>query len=124
MPMDIEHRPIAVRVWSSKVMCGFYREKIEEHLKECSFNYKNQYEFTKGGRVEHCMYTLNYIANRTFESKRKKHKTLFFTFIDFRKPYDSMDRKKLIGVLIKYKVNPKIIELIVQMYASDKTTIT
>ena len=52
-------------------MCGFFREKIEEHLKDCSYNYENQYGFTKGGRVEHCMYTLNYIANRTFESKKK-----------------------------------------------------
>ena len=49
----------------------------------------------------------------TFKSKRKEHKSLFFTFIDFKKAYDSVDRGKLIEVLIKYKVNPKIIELIV-----------
>ena len=65
-PKDIEHKPIAVTDWSSKVMCHFCREKIEEHLKECSFSYENQYGFTKGDRVEHCMHTLNYIANRTF----------------------------------------------------------
>ena len=35
-----------------------------------------------------------------------------------------MDRTKLIEVLVKYKLNSKIIELIVQMYASYKTTIT
>ena len=60
----------------------------------------------------------------TFESKRKEHKSLFFTFIDFKKAYDSVDRGKLIEVLIKYKVNPKIIEMIVQLYTADKTTIT
>ena len=49
-PMDTEHSHIAVTVWSSKVMCGFYRGKIEEHLKECSFNYENQYGFTKGAQ--------------------------------------------------------------------------
>ena len=59
----------------------------------------------------------------TFESKRKSHKSLFFTFIDFKKAYDSVDRAKLIEVLIKFKVNPKIIDLIVQMYKADKTTI-
>ena len=32
-PMILEHRPIAVTVWSSKVVCTFYREKIEDHLK-------------------------------------------------------------------------------------------
>ena len=70
------------------------------------------------------MYTLNYIANRTFESKKQRHKILFVTMLDFKKAYDSVDMRKLIEVLIKYKVNPKVIELIVQMYASDKTTIT
>ena len=69
------------------------------------------------------MFTLNYIENRTFDSKRKEHKSLYFTFIDFKKAYDSVDRTELIKVLIKYKVNPKIIELIVQIYAADKTTI-
>ena len=44
--------------------------------------------------------------------------------VDFKKAYDSVNRKSLIEVLIKYKVNPRIIEMIVQMYARDKTTIT
>ena len=73
--------------------------------------------------MENCLFTLNYIANMTFESKRKSHKSLFFTFIDFKKAYYSVDRAKLIEVLIKFKVNPKIIDLIVQMYKADKTTI-
>ena len=59
-----------------------------------------------------------------FESNKREHKKLFFTFIDFKKAYDSVDRGKLIEVLIKYKVNPKIIELIVQLYAADETTKT
>ena len=63
------------------------------------------------------------MANRTYKSKRKEHKSLYFTFIDFKKAYDSVDRGKLIEVLIKYRVNPKIIYLIVQMYEKDETTI-
>ena len=31
-PLYKEHRPIAVTVWSSKIMCGFLRENIEDHL--------------------------------------------------------------------------------------------
>ena len=56
------------------------------------------------------MYTLDYMANRTFQSKKKRHKNLFYTMIDFKKAYDSVDRKKLIEVLIKYSVNPKVID--------------
>ena len=44
--------------------------------------------------------------------------------IDFRKAYDSVDRRELIEVLVKYNVNTKIIDMIVQMYAGDKTIIT
>ena len=63
--------------------------------------------------MKHCIFTLAYIANRTFESKKKRQKTLYFAMVDFKKAYDSVDRRMLIEVLIKYKVNPKIIELIV-----------
>ena len=46
-PKILEHRPIAVTVLSNKIMCTYYREKIEEHLKDCRFGYENQYGFTR-----------------------------------------------------------------------------
>ena len=51
-------------------------------------------------------------------------KPLFYAFIDFKKAYDSINRERLIEVLIKYKINPHIINMIVQMYEGDKTTIS
>ena len=87
-PKILEHRPIAVTVISSKIMCSFFREKIEEHLKECRIGYENQYGFKKGGRIEHCLFTLDYIANMMYESRLREHKT-----------YDSIHRGKLIEVL-------------------------
>ena len=65
-----KHRPIAMTVCSSKIMCGFLREKIEEHLERWAYGYEHQYGFTRGGRVENCLYTLNYIANRPYDSGR------------------------------------------------------
>ena len=62
------------------------------------------------------MYTLSYIANRTFEIKKKKHKNLYFTMIDFKKAYDSVDRRKLLEVLVKYNVNTKTIEINSQIH--------
>ena len=59
----------------------------------------------------------------TYESRLREHKTLYYTFIDFKKAYDSVHRGKLIEVLIRYKVHPKIIDIIVQMYEKDETTI-
>merc|ERR1711874_837495 len=65
----------------------------------------------------------DYIANMTYESKNRNYKSLYYTFKDFKKAYDSIHRGKLIEVLIKYKVNPRIIDIIVQMYENDETTI-
>merc|ERR1711942_367554 len=77
---------------------------------------------TSGGRVEHCMFTIDYITNMSYQ-RRRGGRPLYLAFIDFKKAYDSIDRKKLIEVLISYKINPMIIDLIVQMYKDDHTII-
>merc|ERR1711888_215610 len=122
-PKILEHRPIAVTVNSNKIVCTILREKKEEFLEESGVKFDNQFGFTAGGRVEHCIFILNYITNMTFEKRGKNGKPLYFAFIDFKKAYDSIDRKKLIEVLIGYKMNPKIIDLIVQMYRNDHTIV-
>merc|ERR1711913_92345 len=122
-PGILDHRPIAVTVNSSKIVCTILRKKIEEFLKERGIVYNNQFGFTEGGRVEHCMFMLDYIANMTYEKIHKPKHSLYFAFVDFRKAYDSIDRQKLIEVLIGYKINPLIIDLIVQMYQEDCTII-
>merc|ERR1711891_9931 len=123
IPKKLEHRPIAVTVNSNKIICTILRQKIENFLEEKGMKYENQFGFTQGGRVEHCMFILNYVTNMTFEKRGRNGKALYLAFIDFKKAYDSIDRKKLIEVLIEFKINPKIIDLIVQMYKDDHTII-
>ena len=65
-PKNKDHRPIAVTCWSSKIMCTFLREKIEIHLEVWGYGFEIQYGFTEGGKGEYCLFTLNYVANRTF----------------------------------------------------------
>merc|ERR1711888_21710 len=122
-PKALEHRPIAVTVNSNKIICTILRQKIEDFLEEKEIKYENQFGFTQGGRVEHCMFILSYITTMTFQKRGDRGKNLYFAFIDFKKAYDSIDRKKLIEVLIDFKINPNIIELIVQMYKNDHTII-
>ena len=43
--------------------------------------------------------------------------------IDFSKAYDSIDRRKMIETMKEYNINIRIIEMIVQMYSQDSTTI-
>ena len=99
------------------------REKIEVHLKNMNIIYENQYGFTKGGKSENCLFILDYIANRNYTGNTRKKTNLYYAFIDFKKAYDSINRGKLIEVLIKYKINPQIIDMIIQVYEGDKTTI-
>ena len=122
-PKILEHRPIAVTVNSNKIICTILRKKIEEFLAEKGIEYDNQFGFTEGGRVEHCLYMLDYVINMSYEKRGRRNRPLHLAFIDFKKAYDSIDRRKLIEVLIEYKVNPKIIDLIVQMYRDDHTII-
>ena len=120
-PKIMEHRLIAVTVNSSKIICTILRQKIEDFLEENNIKYENQYGFTSGGRVEHCFFILDYVTNMTYENTRKK--SLYFAFIDFKKAYDSINRRRLIEVLIKFKINQQVINLIVQMYEGDSTII-
>ena len=69
------------------------------------------------------VYILDYIANRNYTGNNRKKDDLYYAFIDFKKAYDSINRRKLIEVLIKFKINPLIISLIIQMYEGDRTTI-
>ena len=64
-------------------MCSFVREKIEIHLETWAYNFEIQYGFTKGGKGEFYLYTLNYVANKTYKSQRRKHKVLYFAMVDF-----------------------------------------
>ena len=122
-PKILEHRPIAVTVNSNKIVCTILRQKIEDFLEEKGIKYENQFGFTEGGRVEHCMFMIDYITNMSYNKRGRRGKPLYLAFIDFKKAYDSIDRKKLIEVLIDYKINPLIIDLIVQMYKNDSTVI-
>merc|ERR1712030_56784 len=108
-----EHRPIAVTCWSSKIFCAFVREKIEIHLETWGVRFEEQYGFTEGGRIGQCLFTVNYVTNRTFESQKARHKYLYLAMIDFSKAYDSVDRRKLIETMREYNVNIRIIDMIV-----------
>ena len=119
----LEHRPIAVTVNSSKIICTAIREKTEEHLREINVVFENQYWFTKGGIPEYCLYTIDYVVNRAFKGNNRTNRTLYLAFIDLKKAYDSINREKLIEVLIRFKINPYVIDMIIQMYEGDRTTI-
>ena len=48
---------------------------------------------------------------------------MIVTSIDFSKAYDSIDRKKMIETMIKYKIHPNIIDNVSKIYQDDFTKI-
>ena len=122
-PTVKEFRPIAVTSVGYKLYWGYMREVIEEHIIKNGMERYNQVGFTKGGRLEFNHFILQFIVDRVARSQRKAHKMLIVTALDFRKAYDSIDRGKLIETLVKFRIHPAIIELVVKVYNGDETMI-
>ena len=80
---------------------------------------ENQLGFTKGGRIEDNIFTIQYIAEKACREKKK----LILIAVDYSKAYDSIDRNKMIETLIEYKIHPEIIDAIIQLYQGDYTKI-
>lgn len=57
------------------------------------------------------------------EDSYQRKTPLIVTSIDFSKAFDSVNRGKMIEALMHYKVHPKIIEIIVNIYCGDKTKV-
>ena len=73
-------------------MC-YYEKKDWRPPKENKINYETQYGFMKGGRPDHCLYVLDYIATWTYSGIKRDIKPLYYAFIDFKKAYDYQQRK-------------------------------
>ena len=114
-----DYRPIALTPVTYRIMMSFIRKDVEEHLIINGIIKWNQVGFTDGGRAEYNHFALQYVVEKAFKKKEK----LIVVVLDFKKAFDSIDRKKLIEVLIEYRINPYIIDLVAKIYSNEKTTI-
>ena len=118
-PTPSEFRPIALTNNSYKICMGIIKDKIENHLQMNSSMEEQQFGFTKGRRTTDSIYSLNF----AIEYSNKKKIPLILTFIDYKKAFDSVNRNKLLDMLIKYKIHPSIIDIIINIYNGDKTNL-
>ena len=52
-----------------------------------------------------------------------EYKPLIVISIDYSKAYDSIDRKRMIETMIKYKIHPNIIDIVSKVYQDDFTNL-
>ena len=119
-PQAKDMRPIAITNISYKLYMSHIGEEIEKHIEVNNLAKGNQVGFTKGGRTEYNHFMLQYIVDKAQRSKEK----LIVITLDFKKAFDSINRKQLIEALKEYMINPYIIDLIAKIYSSDSTIVT
>ena len=119
-PTGRDYRPIAVMGVESKLYMSFVRGEIEEHLRRNGIGRDNQIGFMEGGRIEYAHFLLQYMVEDSLREKKGK-RGLVVMALDYSKAYDSIERKGLVETMIKYKLNPFIIDVIVKLYEDDET---
>ena len=118
-----EFRPIAITSVGYKLYLGFLKDEMEDFIVRNGWVRDSQIGFTKGGRMEYNHFILQYLVRKVMDSRRVGHKKLVLVALDFKKAYDSIDRGKLIETLVKFKINPLIINLVAKVYSGDTTII-
>ena len=112
-----EFRPIALTNIEYKIFMKIIKDKLLEHFSNNDDISVYQMGFTRGRRTEDNLFMLQYAV----ESSRKDKKELIVTFIDFAKAFDSIQRSNLIECLKHAKIDPKVIEIVTQIYKEDVT---
>ena len=95
------------------------KDQIEDHIEKNNLRKHNQTGFTKGGRKEDNLFVLQHLVEKCY----KQDKQLVVISIDYSKAYDSIDRKKMIETMIKYKIHPDIIDIVSNVYQDDYTNL-
>ena len=112
-------RPIVLTNATYKLFVGILKSKVEHHIRQIQQESEVQAGFTRNRRIADNLYVLDYCIKESFKMKR----ALYVIAIDFSKAFDSIKRDTLIQVLKKYRIHPKIIDIIAHIYEKDKTQV-
>ena len=118
-PTAAQFRPIALTDVSYKLYMTIQGKKIDKHILDNNMQMETQAGFTKGSQIEDNLFILQYCIEQNF----RRRKPLVVTCIDYSKAYDSIRRETIVETLMHYRVHPKIIDTIVNIYRNDHTDV-
>jgi len=118
-PTAQQHRPIALLNAGCKLFMGMLKEKLIEQ-KLCNWRVESlQAGFAEGRRLEENIFILGQCVEDTYRSRAQ----LVVVAIDFSKAFDSVDRVALVRAMKYWKCDPRIIDVVVELYNGDSTKI-
>ncbi|RXN37862.1 endonuclease-reverse transcriptase [Labeo rohita] len=103
---------MATKVYN-KILFNRIREPIDKILRP------NQAGFRRG---RSCTEQVHIIC-RLIESADDKNLSLYITFVDFKKAFDSIDRRKMFEILHHYGIPDKLVRAIKTIYNNSKSAV-
>ncbi len=95
------YRGVAVSSWLSKTMNSILNDRLSSFLTDNDLWRKNQCGFKKGHRIEDNHFVLQTVYNKYVTLADKN---VYLAFVDFKKIFETINRKYLLYKLLKYNV--------------------
>ena len=102
-----------------KIFMASVKSKLIEHLERNRLISGYQAGFAGGRRLEENLFIVRYCIEETFRLGRR----LIVVGVDFEKAYYSVDRVALIRALRYYKCDPRLIDVVLDLYVGDRIDI-
>ena len=106
------YRPIAIINITCKLCMLMVRERIDKWTEDSGMMGEIQCGFRRGMRTEDNLFMLA----RLIEMVKGRKEEIFVAFLDIKKAYDRVNRKKLFEVMRCYGVHEKLVRLIKRIY--------
>ena len=111
------YRGISITSCLGKLFTSLLQCRLSNFLESNNLISPNQGGFRSGYRTTDHLFILKTLINK-YVGKMKKN--LYVCFVDFKKAFDSVDRKALIHKIIKKGIGGKFFELIKNMYSNTE----
>jgi len=114
-PSDMDnYRPISLLQTFYKILAALIKERIDAGLD--AWIYKTQYGFRANKSTTQAIF----IARRLQDIAEKTEKNIAIILLDWEKAFDKIDHERLLEVLARVQVPPKMLQLISELYKSPK----